>query len=160
MTKDLNNQVLSRALTGKDSHVETGTVFDGLDWKVAGMRPTGAPHSLFQLLNHMTYWQEWVVRWLDGKKPRAPKHARRGWPGGVGPATRREWDQAMRRFHSALRTLDKHSRGESLLLKKGKMTRLEMLHLIAAHNSYHAGQVAFLRQILAVWPPPSGGVTW
>jgi uncharacterized damage-inducible protein DinB len=160
MMKDLNYQVLSRALTGKDSHVETRIIFDGLDWKVAGMRPAGAPHSLFQLLNHITYWQEWVVRWFDGKKPRVPKHAQGGWPGGVGPATRREWDQAIRRFHSTLRALDQHSRGKDLLLKKGKMTGLEMLHLIASHGSYHGGQVALLRQLLAAWPPPSGGATW
>jgi len=160
MAKDLHYHALSLALAGKGAHVETATIFDGLDWKVAGARPAGAPHSLFQLLNHMTYWQEWVVRWLDGKKPRPPKHARGGWPDGVGPSTRREWSQALRRFQSALRALDRHSRGEDLLSKRGKMTRLEMLHLIASHNSYHAGQVAFLRQLLAVWPPPSGGVTW
>jgi len=35
-----------------------------------------------------------------------------------------------------------------------------MLHTIATHNSYHAGQVALLRQLLRKWPPPSGGVTW
>jgi len=35
-----------------------------------------------------------------------------------------------------------------------------MLHAIGAHNSYHAGQVAFLRQLLGKWPPPSGGLTW
>jgi uncharacterized damage-inducible protein DinB len=162
MTKDLNlsQTVLSRALAGKSAHVETATIFDGLDWKVAGARPAGVPHSLFQLLNHMIYWQEWVVRWLDGKKPRPPKHADGGWPGSVSPATRKEWEQTIRRFHRTLRILDLDSRGEDLLSKRGKMTRLEMLHIIGSHNSYHAGQVAFLRQLLAVWPPPSGGVTW
>jgi hypothetical protein len=35
-----------------------------------------------------------------------------------------------------------------------------MLQAIASHNSYHAGQVVALRQILAAWPPPSGGLTW
>jgi len=35
-----------------------------------------------------------------------------------------------------------------------------MLQTIGSHNSYHAGEVAFLRQILGKWPPPSGGLTW
>jgi hypothetical protein len=39
-------------------------------------------------------------------------------------------------------------------------SRLEMLHTIAGHNSYHVGQVVLLRQLLAAWPPPSGGLTW
>jgi uncharacterized damage-inducible protein DinB len=71
-----------------------------------------------------------------------------------------EWQQTLRRFHSTLRILNLRSRGEDLLSKQGKMTRLEMLHIIGSHNSYHTGQAALLRQLLAVWPPPSGGVTW
>ena len=90
MTKDLTlSGIEPWPCRGRSAHVETVTMFGGLDWKVAGARPDGAPHSLFQLLNHMIYWQEWVVKWLDGKKPRPPKHAKGGWPGGVGPATRK-----------------------------------------------------------------------
>lgn len=37
---------------------------------------------------------------------------------------------------------------------------LEMLIAVAAHNSYHAGQAVVLRQLLGMWPPPSGGLTW
>jgi uncharacterized damage-inducible protein DinB len=151
---------LERALSGKGSHAATRKVLDGLDWKNAGVRPDGAPHSVFQLANHMIYWQEWVVKWLDGESPKVPKHARGSWPGRVTPASRKEWEQIVRRFLGSLDALERRSRAGDPLTKHGKKTHLEMLHSIASHNSYHAGQVAFLRQLLGTWPPPSGGVTW
>jgi len=148
------------ALSGKNSHVESTKVLAGLDWKLAGARPKGAPHSVFQLVNHVTYWQEWAVKWLDGGNPRAPRHAAGSWPGRVGPASRAEWSRAVRRFRAALADLNRRARREDLLSKRGSMTRLEMLHTIGSHTSYHVGQVALLRQMLGAWPPPSGGVTW
>jgi len=154
------SRTTSGALSGKNSHVESTKVLAGLDWKLAGARPEGAPHSAFQLVNHMTYWQEWVVKWLDGKRPRPPRHAAGGWPGGVSPANRTEWSRAVRQFRSALADLNRRSRREDLLARRGTMTALEMLRIIGSHTSYHVGQVALLRQQLGAWPPPSGGVTW
>ena len=162
MINDRNvlRQAISRALSGEDAHVETASVLDGLQWKLAGKRLDGVPHSVLQLVNHMIYWQEWVVKWLDGKKPRAPKHAAGSWPGKVSPLNRREWERTVRRFRNAIVELDRRSNQSDLLSKHGKWTHLEMLHIIGSHTSYHIGQVAFMRQLLGSWPPPSGGVTW
>ncbi len=162
MTEDRSffQGLASRAVSGKDAHVETGTLLDGLAWELAGVRPDGAPHTIFQLANHIIYWQEWVVKWLDGEKPRPPKHASGGWPGPESPAGRREWEQTTRRFRDALDGLNRRTLEADLLSKRGKRTLLEMLLIIGSHNSYHAGQIAFLRQQLGAWPPPSGGITW
>ncbi len=153
-------QSMRRTLSGKDAHVGNESIFAGLDWSLAGARPKDAPHSLFELANHMIYWQEWVVKWLDGKRPRAPKHAAGGWPGGPGPANRKEWERTVKRFHNTLAQLSHRSATPDPLSKRGKMTRFEMLHIIGSHTSYHAGQVVFLRQLLSAWPPPTGGATW
>lgn len=153
-------KTVSTALSGQGAHVEARRVLEGLDWKTAGSKPRGISHSVFQLTNHMVYWQEWVVRWFDGKKTPIPKHASGSWPGRVSPATAEEWKQTVRRFKSGLAQLDQRSRECDLFSKRGRKSRLEMLQTIALHNSYHIGQVAQLRQLLGVWPPPSGGVTW
>jgi len=158
--KEIIQQTMSRSLSGKDAHVEHASIVAGLDWSLAGARPEGAPHSLFELANHMIYWQEWAVKWLDGKRPKAPKHAIGGWPGKPSPADQKEWEKTMKRFSHALKSLERRSHKPNPLSKRGKMTRFEMLHIIGSHTSYHAGQVVFLRQLLAAWPPPSGGVTW
>jgi uncharacterized damage-inducible protein DinB len=153
-------KIASRALSGKGAHVETKNLFAGLDWKVVGTRPEGVPHSLFQLLNHLTYWKDWVVKWLDGENPPIPKHASGGWPGSPTPASAREWQRAARGFRSGLDRLARQSREADLLATRGKHSRLGMLQTIASHNSYHLGQAVLLRQMLGTWPPPSGGLTW
>jgi len=153
-------KALGNALLGTGAHVETKTVFAALDWKIAGMRPDGAPHTVYQVLNHMLYWQEWVVKWLDGEKPPLPKHAAGSWPGDIAPASREEWGRAVKRFGRGVDQLTRRSRQADLFAKGRSKSPLEMLLTIASHNSYHAGQVVFLRQELGAWPPPSGGLTW
>ena len=150
----------SRALSGRDAHVEGMNALAGLEWRFAGAKPAGTPHTVFQLVNHMIYWQEWLVKWLDGKKPRPPRHAVGGWPGPVGPASRREWERTVRRFDRALLALERRVCQGDPLSGRGKTTRLELLHVVGSHTSYHVGQVVLLRQQLGAWPPPSGGVTW
>ena len=149
-----------RALSGKGSHVEADDVCSGLDWKTAGAKPRGAPHSVYELLEHMSYWQDWAIRWLNGEQPVAPPHASGSWPANAGPLSRRDWDEAVARFRRGLAALERYCRGAGRPFGRGAQRQLEMLHTIGAHNSYHAGQVAFLRQLLGRWPPPSGGVTW
>ena len=152
-------QALGHALSGQGAHIETQGAFAGLEWKMAGATPEGAPHSVFQLLNHMIFWQNWALKWLDGRRPAVPKHASGSWPGSVAPANSREWQQAVRRFQDGLKGLHRHGSDAGLLGGQGKKSRLEMLHGIASHNSYHVGQVVLVRQLLGAWPPPSGGVT-
>lgn len=149
-----------RALSGKASHAATQEVFSGLTWKAAGSKPRGVSHSVYELLWHMSFWQDWMVAWLAGEKPAAPRHASGSWPRDVSPASRREWEDAVERFHRGLGKLERACRGAASPSRRGATKRLEMIHAIAGHNSYHAGQVTFLRQLLGKWPPPSGGVTW
>jgi uncharacterized damage-inducible protein DinB len=144
---------VAHALLGKGAHVETKTVFAALDGKLAGRRVECAPHSVYQLLNHMLYWQEWVVKWLDGERPAIPKHASVGWPGDAAPTSRVQWERAGRRFRNGLQALTQRSRRVDLLSKRGGKSPLEMLQIIALHNSYHAGQVVLLRRVLGAWPP-------
>jgi uncharacterized damage-inducible protein DinB len=153
-------KMVGHALSGKGAHVEAENVFAGLDWKVTGTRPEGVPHSLFQLLSHMIYWQDWAVRWLDGENPPIPKHASGSWPGSPGPASAGEWKRTVQDFRKGLAALDRRSRSADRFAKPGKKSPLEMLQTIASHNSYHLGQAVIVRQMLAAWPPPSGGLTW
>jgi len=157
-------KIVSHALSGKGAHVEAHSAFEGLDWKLAGICPGGVQHSIFQLLNHMLYWQEWVMKWLDGEEPPIPEHASGSWPGSVSPSNEEEWERVVGRLGTVLDELSARSReGDlfSMRLSAGtEESRLGMLHTIGSHNSYHLGQVVLLRQMLGAWPPPSGWLTW
>jgi hypothetical protein len=132
----LLRHIVARALSGEGAHAGTASAFEGLDWKVAAMR-------------------------LDGKDPKVPRHAAGSWPGKPTPGSRQEWQRGVRDFRADRTLLEKRAREEDLLGKIGRTTRLQMLHAIASHNSYHIGQVVVLRQLLGKWPPRSGaGLTW
>ncbi len=154
----LLQKILAGALIGKGAHAATKNLFEGLDWKAAGSRPRGSKHSVYQLLWHMNYWQDWALVWLKGGKPRVPRHASASWPAAA-PANARAWQRAVRDFRAGLEQMARESRRLDLLAKRGPHTRLGMLHVIATHNSYHAGQVVVLRQMMGKRPPRSGGVT-
>jgi uncharacterized damage-inducible protein DinB len=153
-------EAIEKAISGKGAHVATAKIFEGLDWKTAGTRPPGAPHSAFELLGHLSYWQNWALEWLKGGSPKVPKHAAASWPATPAPASAREWQAAVRTFQRGLQQLSREARRRDILSTRGKYSRLGMIQAIASHNSHHAGQVVLLRQLLGKWPPPSGGVTW
>jgi uncharacterized damage-inducible protein DinB len=161
---DFERAELSRqiefGLSGKGAHADAENAFEELDWSDAGYCPEGAQHSIFQLLNHIIYWQDWAAKWVGGKTPPIPKHARGSWPGNVSPANQKEWDRAVEKFLRGLARLKREAREEDLFSKRGDSTRLRMLRTIGSHNSYHIGQVVVLRQMLGKWPPASGGLTW
>jgi uncharacterized damage-inducible protein DinB len=151
---------LQRALSGEGAHAETCNIVEGLEWKSVADIPSGFPHSVFELVFHMAFWQNWVIGWLDGKEPAVPKHAASSWPKRDKPVSAADWKRVQREFRNGLDELQRRLRELDLLEKGGNKTRVEMLHTIASHNSYHAGQVVALRQVLGQWPPPSGGLTW
>jgi uncharacterized damage-inducible protein DinB len=157
---EMVRRTLRDAFSGRSAHASTEQVFDGLEWESAGVRPNGTPHSLFQQLNHLVYWQEFALRWLDGEKPATPEHDANSWPGAVSPADGKVWQRSVQRFKSGLGELQRRADESDLFTPLGPKTTLEILQIVASHNSYHAGQVAALRRALGCWPPPGGGLTW
>jgi len=147
---ELARRGIARALSARGAHLEPTRVVAGLDWRITGSRPDGASHSIYQLVNHMVFWQDWVLAWLDGRKPTTMSG---GWRPEVGPTTRKEWDRSVERFTTGLAELRRRAQEGSPFEKKGRTSRLEMLHTAASHNSYHAGQIVMLRRILGCWPP-------
>ncbi|MDX1502640.1 MAG: DinB family protein [Thermoanaerobaculia bacterium] len=159
-TPETVRSVLSQALSGRGAHVLVRDVVDGLDWELAGRRSDGAPHTVFQIVNHLVYWHDFAIAWIDGSKPSTPDQAAGSWPGAEAPASESEWLALVERFGADLDAFEKRTRELDLLDDRGPKTVLEILQLIASHNSYHSGQIAALRRALGAWPPPGGGATW
>ncbi len=153
-------KTLGDALSGRGAHALTAEIFDGAPWEWAGALPDGSPHSMFQLVNHLVYWQDFALEWLDGAKPETPEHDADSWPLGRAPADLGTWERSVERFKTGLAALERRALECDLFKRLGPKTALEILQIVAAHNSYHAGQVAALRRALGTWPPPGGGLTW
>ena len=153
-------KVLRQAITGRGAHVLTAEVFDGLDWQLAGQRPEGAAHTVFQVLGHLVYWDDWVLEWIEAGKPETPEHAAESWPEATGAGSPEAWEELLARYKEGLSAMLRHAAAPDLLRDRDGKSGLEILQMVASHNSYHAGQVAALRRALGSWPPPGGGATW
>jgi len=159
----ISARTLGHALRGAGAHVEISAAIDGMDWRVAGLRPEGAPHSVFRLLNHMIYWQDLFLQRLTGARVSSPASAVEGWPGEDGPRNAAEWTGSVERFNQGLGVVQGLINPDTLdevLPNWNYRTRSEAIALVASHNSYHLGQIVLLRRMLKAWPPPTGGDTW
>jgi uncharacterized damage-inducible protein DinB len=144
---DTARQSAARSLSGTSAHLEPPRVLEDLEWQVAVMRPAGVSHSVAQVLDHMVFWQAWILRALDGKRSSMAG----GWRGAA-PTSRARWERAVERFKAGLDELSRRAREGSPFDKPGRISRLELLQTAASHNSHHAGQIVILRQMLGAWP--------
>jgi uncharacterized damage-inducible protein DinB len=106
---------------------------------------------------------------IDGKNPPYPKAAIESWRAAEeGEAA---WEAATRRFTGLLAEIAQRAESDAAVLESKlqdpisphssrESTVHTVLRQIAAHNSYHAGQIALLRRQLGAWPPRRGGDTW
>jgi uncharacterized damage-inducible protein DinB len=151
-------QFLANALDGKGAHVVVHDAFDGFDLTLAEVKPHGTSHSVWDLLNHLNYWQDYALALLNGDSPELPEHAAESWQT---PAfTEQSWSDALSRLFENIDRAKEHAALPLYEQVSHDKKRFELIMGIIGHNSYHLGQIVQLRRMLGSWPPPSGGDTW
>ena len=153
--------MLLNGLQGRGSHVTPVNVFEDLDWRFAGKIPDGNVRSIWQIVDHMIYWQEFSLALLRGETPENPEHAADSWTTQVSPTNESEWNHAVNAFLEGIRAAEGFTDDldQSVSARQGR-SRAEVIGMLVGHNSYHLGQVVLIRRMLGAWPPPSGGDTW
>lgn len=157
--------MLARELLA-DTHAYIGPLaaLDGLAPALADERPAGAPHSIAEIVAHMTFWLDWFCGQCDGADRPPVEHAADGWP----TVTPGSWETVRTRFATGLEralALDRQDASRRLdppiaFPPLAHYTVRDVIEHIAGHNAHHLGQVVLLRQLLAAWPPPAGSYTW
>ena len=145
---DVVREAIVHALSGHYSHMDVRKSLEAVDAKVAGHLPAGSPHSIFQIVNHMIFWQEFFLERLAGTPVPEPEEDRWPWP--ASPSSQAEWDQVVARFFRGLDRAVEFAAAPDLdkVLAGAKSTsRLDALRTIASHNSYHVGQIVLLCQL-------------
>ena len=127
-----------------------------------------APHTIYQELYHITFWQQLSLDWIAGIETPFPAKPSEGFNA---DPDHQPWNQLRQRFllgaeqaagiASDTPRLDRPIRCPS---RPGHPIRILTVHdqliSLATHNAYHLGRIVLLRQLLNAWPPPSGGFTW
>jgi uncharacterized damage-inducible protein DinB len=131
-------------------------ILDGIDAERAAARPSGGAHSIWELVRHMTAWTGEVRRRLEGHPAGEPQEG--DWPrpsGNDDAAWRRDVQELFDAHQRVLGQINAMS--EAALFAPTNdprdreagagVTHYVLLHGLAQHHAYHAGQIAVLKKM-------------
>ncbi len=167
----MSERPLIELLRGKGAHADPLACVEDLSAEIAARHATGFPHSVGQLVFHMNYWMNYELRRIRGERPKYPEHAAESFPASPSPIDAQDWDRLKRDFAWFLTQFAELAKSSAADMqreiesvyegdKKVAGTLEAVLWQMVAHNSYHVGQIAMVRQALGAWPPRRGGDTW
>jgi hypothetical protein len=146
-------QHLVALLDGKGAHISFEGAVADFPASLRGLKPPGAPHTAWQLLEHLR-----LAQWDILEFSRNPKHQSPAWPGGYWPATKappneHAWDESVRKYNADLKAMqaliaDEKNDLYDLLPHGDGQTLLREALVLADHDSYHLGQLMYLRKQL------------
>lgn len=148
---------LQNGLQGKYAHYQTDMVLSGLTWEEAGEKPTDHTHSVWELVFHMNYWQNFILAELQEEQPDSPQDESISWPRTSAPSSEKEFTETVADFLKGLGRATQQASKDTLEEGLGgrKRTAADLLMVLINHNSYHAGQIVYIRQLTGTWPPPN-----
>jgi hypothetical protein len=145
-------------LGGGGAHLDFEKAVAELPVSLRGVTPPGAPHTAWQLLEHLRIAQRDILEFSRDPAYVSPPWPEGYWPAAKAPASQEEWEASLAGFRAdrqAIRELvaDPESDLWTPLPHGDGQTLLREALLVADHNAYHLGQLVLLRQTLDAWPP-------
>lgn len=153
--KALRNHLL-KLLDGRWAHLDFERAVANFPAELRGAKPPGAPHSAWELLEHMRIAQ-WDILDFSINPDYEDKEFPAGyWPATPAPLSDDAWNKSLQAFRADLEAMKElvadpatdlfaripHGTGQTILR--------EAL-LVADHNAYHLGQLVLLRRLLGAW---------
>jgi hypothetical protein len=160
---------LQQIISGDGAAASPAFILDGIPEDLAHRAIPLVPHTIFEELWHITFWQQVSLDWVRGIETPFPEHALAGFPSEAD--LDEDWDQLRGRFFqgnkAAVDVASDVVRLDVLIRCPSRpgtpartMAVREQFENLAAHNHYHFGRIVLLRQLLGAWPPASGGFSW
>lgn len=150
-------QHVVKLLAGEGAHVDFRRAVDRVPPKFRAAHVDGAPHSLWDLVEHIR-----IAQWDILEFSRNAKHVSPEWPKGywpkdpLEPPTAKEWEASIKQFlrdRDAMKKLVLNPKTDLLAkIPHGKgQTILREALLAADHTAYHVGQIVLVRNLLGIW---------
>jgi len=140
-------------MRGHQSHIDFDSAVEDFPIELRGRKPAGAPHTAWQLLEHLRLAQRDILDFSRNPNHKSPEWPEGYWPTTDAPPDAKAWDRSVSAFQKDIREFNKlvqdlqedlfapfeHGDGQTLLR--------EAL-LLATHNSYHLGQFVSVKKTL------------
>jgi hypothetical protein len=139
-----------------NAHVDLVSALKDFPEELRGKKPPGAPHSGWQLLEHIRFTLNDLLVFSTDPDYVAPKWPDAYWPQKDGPESAETWKTSVKALRADLDALEKLIRNpESNLYARipwgDGQTLLREVLLAIDHTSYHLGQLVMLRKQLDAW---------
>ncbi len=92
---------LAQALIGDSAAAPPAHILEGVAEDLAHQALQFAPHTIYEELWHITFWQQVTLDWVNGVETPFPARAPAGFPD-KGDADLEPWDQLRQRFFTVL----------------------------------------------------------
>ncbi|MGC1290065.1 MAG: DinB family protein [Candidatus Acidiferrales bacterium] len=153
--KALREQLV-KLLDGGQAHAEWRDAVADMPENLRGAKPQGAPHTPWQLLEHMRIAQLDILEFSRDAKHVSPEFPEGYWPATEAPPSAEAWEKSVKAFGRDIEEMKKlvsdpktnlfgripHGEGQTILR--------EAL-LAADHNAYHLGQLVLVRKMVGAW---------
>ncbi len=143
-------------LQGGGAHLTFDAAVARFPAALRGMKPAGAQHSAWQLIEHMRIAQWDILEFSRNAAHVSPEFPAGYWPGTETPPSARAWNSSLRTFRADLQAMialvTKPSTDLFARIPHGSgQTILREALLVADHNAYHLGELVLLRRLLGAW---------
>jgi len=138
-------------LRGGGAHLSFDEAVKRFAPAVRGLKPAGAPHTAWQLVEHMRIAQRDILEFSRNAMHVSPEFPDGYWPKSEAPPSASAWNRSLRAFRADLQAMAalvaKPSTDLFARIAHGDgQTILREALLVADHNAYHLGQLVLLRQ--------------
>lgn len=149
-------QLLVEFLSGESSHASLASILDDFPEELRGKKPSGSPHSAWQLLEHIRIALHDLFDFSTNSNYLAPKWPDNYWPKEAAPPSSGAWDASVKAVKKDVADFKKLvGEPESNLYASipwgNGQTILREVLLAGQHTSYHLGQLVLLRRESGAW---------
>jgi hypothetical protein len=147
---------LLQLLRGGQAHVSFDDAVNGFPLELIGIRADGAPHSAWELVEHLRIALDDIVRFSQSADHQSPPWPKGYWPSSPTPKDEAQWHNSVRVIRESMAAFESMvaDPAQDLFRKfpwgEGQTLLREAL-LIADHNAYHLGQLVLVRKLLGSW---------
>jgi uncharacterized damage-inducible protein DinB len=152
--------IVASSLNWEQAHTSLENALRGLSNELRGRRPTGFPHSAWELLEHIRITQRDLLDFVQDpayeEKLQWPKDY---WPATAAPPSEKAWNESVAAWRKDRMALERFTTGTDVDLTTRiphgtGQTYLRTILVAVDHASYHLAQIVTVRQLLGAWPPP------
>ena len=152
--------LLAAQLDGGQAFTTFAEAIRGLPAEARGVRPEGASHSPWEVLEHLRISTWDIVDFTRNPEHRSPSWPLGYWPETPEPPSQAAWEASVREFEdevAAMKGLVADPRRDLFATidhpeAKAHHTLAREAMVLAQHNGYHIAELILLRRILGAWP--------